>query len=187
MICWHPIRVKLLTNVIYCGILLGMVYFNHFHFPPYTFCTVCKFMCTFGDLTFIAWMSPFVASRIKFYWLPSYLPGEHWNGSFCIWNLSVRSVVNRILGLVPPNPCAIPQDQWDLLDLTDSTLRQGPMQWLAISSSINYRNPGYQLHPISLSTSSKVTGLSHQSQWLCRRHESNPVGWVCEAVTLHMS
>ena len=132
-LCWHPIRVKLLTNVIYCGILLGRVYFNHFHFPLYSFCTVCKFMCTFGDLAFIAWMSPFVASRIQFDWLPSYLPGEHWKGSFCIWSLSVRSVVNRILGLVPPNPWAKPQDQWDLPDLTDSTLRQGPIQQLTTS------------------------------------------------------
>ena len=29
-----------------------------FPFPPFTCCTVCKFMCTFGDPTFIACMSP---------------------------------------------------------------------------------------------------------------------------------
>ena len=28
---------------------MGMVSFNHFPFPPSTFCTVCKFMCTFED------------------------------------------------------------------------------------------------------------------------------------------
>ena len=47
-----------------------------------TFCTVCKFTCTFGDPPFRAWMSPFVANRIQFYWQPSHLHGEHWNGNF---------------------------------------------------------------------------------------------------------
>ena len=77
--------------------------------PPSTFCTVCKFMCTFEYPVSIPWMSPFVASRIQSDWLPSYLPGEHWNGSFALGAFSVQSVVNRILGLVPPDPCAMPQ------------------------------------------------------------------------------
>ena len=34
--------------------LLGMVSFNHFPFPPSTFCAVCKFMCTFEDPALIA-------------------------------------------------------------------------------------------------------------------------------------
>ena len=81
-----------------------------FPFPLCTFWTVCKFMCTFEDPGFIAWMFPFVASRIQSDWLPSYwyLPGEHWIGKFALGAFSVQSVVKRILGLVPPAPCAMP-------------------------------------------------------------------------------
>ena len=89
-----------------------MVSFNHFSFPPSTFCTVCKFMCTLEDPAFITWMSPFVASRIctvQSDWIPSYLPGEHWNGNFALGAFSVPNVVNQILGLLPPNHCAMPQ------------------------------------------------------------------------------
>ena len=43
----------------------------------------------------------------------------------------------------------------------------------------------YQLHPISLSPSSRVTGLCHQSEQLCMQRELNPGCWACEDVTLH--
>ena len=38
--------------------------------------------------------------------------------AFCIGRLLVQSVVNKILCLVPPNPCECGQDQWDLTDLS---------------------------------------------------------------------
>ena len=50
-----------------------------------------------------------------------------------------------------------------------SSLLQGPFQRIAISSSTSFI-------PISLTPSSRVTGLNHQSRRLCRLRESNQ-GW----------
>ena len=79
-----------------------MVSFNHLPFPPSTFCTVCKFMCTFGGPAFCLHL-----------WLTSSLHTSLVSIEmvvFCIGSLSVQSMVNtRILGLVPPDSCAMPQ------------------------------------------------------------------------------
>ena len=151
---------------LYSGFLLGMVSFNHFPFPPSTFCTVCKFMCIFEDQAFIDWMSPFVVSRIQSDWLPSYIPGDHWNGSFALGTFSVQSVVNWIQGLVPSDPCAVPQFHVVRTSGISQTRLHSASRTNAATSHFKLNQVietwVYQLHPIQLSPSNRVTGLSHQ-------------------------
>ena len=72
---------------IFCWFSLGVVILYIFPFKSSNFCTICKFVCTFRDPAFIAWMSPFVTGRIQSDWLPSYFPREHWNIlAFCLLN-----------------------------------------------------------------------------------------------------
>ena len=133
---------KHIVHLQYCLVWVWyIVFFLHvcsptiISFPLSTFCTVCKFMCTFGDTAFIYSLNVSICGKQDTVWLPSYLPGEHLNGrfkKFGIGNLLVQSVVNRILCLVPLDlmyKATVPygQDQWDL---TDSTLLQGYMQQL---------------------------------------------------------
>ena len=98
--------------------------------------------------------------------------------AFCIGSHSVQSVVKRILCLVPPDPCLMPQfyvvrtsgisqTQHRSASRTNAATSQFKLNQVIetwVTSSI----------PISLSPSSRVTGLSHQSQWLCGQWESNP-------------
>ena len=102
---------------------------------------------------------------------------------------SVQSVVNRILGLVPPDPCAMPQFHVVRTSGISQIRLHSASRTIATASHFKLNQVietwVYQLHPISLSPSSRVTGLCHQSQRLCRRRESY-LG-CCDAVTLHMS
>ena len=88
---------------------------------------------------------------------------------------------SRLIGYwvlyVPFDACAIcHSSMWSGSDLPDQ---------LHSASRTNAVTRIYQLHPISLSPSSRVTGLCHQSEQLCMQRELNPGCWACEDVTLH--
>ena len=69
----------------------------------------------------------------------------------CIWSLSVQSVVNRILCLVPPDPCALcHSSMWSGpvgSHRPDSALRTNAVASLFKLNYVGYRELGYQLYP----------------------------------------
>ena len=74
------------------------------HFPLSTFLTACKYMWTFGDLAFVAWMSPFVQAGESLTVSPPHISLVSFEKySFLLWE-----PFSLELCLVPPHPCAMP-------------------------------------------------------------------------------
>ena len=154
-----------------------------FPFPPSTFCRVCKFICTFRDPAFIHSLNVSICGKQD----PSSLTGSLHTSlvsiemdPYCIGILSVQSTwLIGSCALYHPTLVQCHSSMWSGASRTNAASHfklNKVIEWVGTSSI-----------PISLSPSSRVTGLSHQSQRLCGQRESNPGCLAFEAVTLHMS
>ena len=133
-------------------------------------------------------MSPFVASSIQPDWFLSYLLGRIERVACCISSLSVQSIINRMLCLVPPDPCKMPQFHVVRTSGISQARLHSASRSYAATSHFKF-NQVKETLVISSNSISSLTELSHASPNDCvgggNRVKDPYIAY--EAVTLDLS